>query len=188
MAELADSVRDVVARSADLGSLSQEELRALRERGLRLENIVSYARRVVQTNLDRATLDASDVEDRIRRLAIPTPPPALARRQVEVNLSDEDIALADRELAAIAGPLLAPEDEPERQAWVERQRVAEATLSELRRSLHEALDAITDAIVERVARGEFALRVSVDEVQLPPRPPTEGTAASEQTSAPRPQE
>jgi hypothetical protein len=158
MAELLDAVEAVVAeRHTNLEQLDREQLRALRARGLRLENVVSFARRQVQTRLDAMGLESARGEELALRLAIPNQPtPSVARRHVDLALSEEDVALAEEAVRELAGTRTATEVGPsEREAWLERQRSAEQTLSELRRRLHEALDAISDALIAQlVARGE----------------------------------
>ncbi len=152
MALLQEAVLEVIDRAQDLADLGRDELAQLRSRGLRLENILSFARREVQTRLDAVELGELRGAELTRRLAVPNQPvPPIARRYVDLSLSEEDVALATEAVTELAGPLGATEVSPaERSAWLERQRAAEQTLSDLRRRLHAALDVVSDALIERV--------------------------------------
>ncbi|ACU53327.1 conserved hypothetical protein [Acidimicrobium ferrooxidans DSM 10331] len=176
MTELERAVEEVIEASAHLDGRDRASLVALRGRGLRLENVVSFARRELQTRLDALALGPARGEEFARQLALSNlPSPPLARRHVELSLSEEDIALAEEAINDLAGPRVATEvSATERPAWEARQRQAEQTLSELRRRLHSALDAVSAALIDRiVADGEPIAVGSIEGVELPPPPGSE---------------
>lgn len=173
MTELERAVEEVIEASAHLDGRDRATLVALRARGMRLENVVSFARREVQTRLDALALGQARGEELARQLALSNLPSSpLARRHVELSLSEQDIALAEETINALAGRRVATEvSDADRPDWEARQRHAEQALSELRRRLHDALDAVSAVLIDRiVADGEPISVASLEDVELPPPP------------------
>ncbi|WP_298336762.1 hypothetical protein [Ferrimicrobium sp.] len=131
-----------------------DSLRSLRDVGRRLENSVSYARRVLQTRLDIATeLDATRPTSIVSVVASHSAPSPLAERHVEVEIPEDDMVSAETYLRLLVGgdrthslDLL---DESQLAGYQARLQEGERTISGLRRQLHQRLDALGGELVRR---------------------------------------
>ncbi|WP_298207766.1 hypothetical protein [Ferrimicrobium sp.] len=138
----------------DLGQTPVESLRTLRDLGRRLENSISYARRVLQTRLDIATeLDTAQPASIASVVAPHSDPSPLAERHVEVEIPEDDMVGAEAYLRLLVGgdrthslDLL---DEAQLASYQARLQEGERTISGLRRQLHQRLDRLGSELVRR---------------------------------------
>ncbi|MCB1003537.1 MAG: hypothetical protein KDB35_05060 [Acidimicrobiales bacterium] len=155
---------------SDLGDQGLDEVRARRDEAQRVENGVSYLRRLAQGQLDivehertrrREGGDAGDLADLIGRLPdilaehgrAPGPgrppqdlDPAVVPDELQAEL---DAIVADADLADVATL-----GDAELDALAERLRGFEATVSGRRQALHACIDTLQDEIKRRYREGE----------------------------------
>ncbi len=137
-----------------IGEAPIEALKTLRDSGRRLENSVSYARRVLQTRLDIATDLHTTGADSIVSVVTPHSDPApLAERHVEVEIPEDDMVSAEAYLRLLVGgdrthslDLL---DDSQLASYQARLQEGERTISGLRRQLHQRLDSLGSELVRR---------------------------------------
>ncbi len=138
----------------ELSTAPIELLRSMRDSGRRLENAVSYARRVLQTRLDIATDLHTSGTDSIVSVVTPHSSPApVAERHVEVEIPEDDMVGAEAYLRLLVGgdrthslDLL---DESQLASYQARLQEGERTISGLRRQLHQRLDSLGGELVRR---------------------------------------
>ncbi|MCI2974495.1 MAG: hypothetical protein MP439_00200 [Ferrimicrobium sp.] len=142
------------ADELELSAAPVETLRSMREAGRRLENSVSYARRVLQARLDIATELHTAGTGAIVSVVTPHSDPApLAERHVEVEIPEDDMVSAEAYLRLLVGgdrthslDLL---DASQLVSYQARLQEGERTISGLRRQLHQRLDLLGSELVRR---------------------------------------
>ena len=141
--------------SLDAAAETAETLKSLRDVGRRYENLISYARRIVQTRLDICTelKDPSPEGMLVSVVAPRSEPSRIAERHVEVELSEDDLEAADGYLRDLVGgdrshslDLLSTS---QLASYRDRLQTGERTISNVRRQIHERLDLLGSELVRR---------------------------------------
>jgi vacuolar-type H+-ATPase subunit I/STV1 len=154
MNDLEAVIREWMGRTSgvDIETASKDTLLDLREQGRELEQLVSYARRLVQTRLDFAMKEEIS-EEAYREIVSRPVERNRAGRNLAFEFDSDDLDLVDSYLAQRIGPeksylldRLSPE---ELQEYQERLATVEKDISRLRRELQDLIDRIGGELMKR---------------------------------------
>ncbi|MGC8481011.1 MAG: hypothetical protein ACP5PJ_05635 [Acidimicrobiales bacterium] len=152
---LASVTSDSYLRSIE--TLPISDLRVKRDEASWVENLLSYARRVLQARIDIAEvgveqLESGDVANEVSRVLTEhrgaTAPSA---RWTEVDLSSEDESVAAAWLEAL---IHSRATQTTGEPTLDELKTAERGISEVRAKLHAVLESISAEVVRRYREGE----------------------------------
>ncbi len=144
----------------DLATLEVDRLRDYRNQGRRLENLISYSRRLVQTRLDIVDNRAPASPEAITAIVTPSQGhPDVAARFIDVDLSDDDAEVAGEYLRTLIGQDRSHSLDLLNSAQLSSYRLSleegERGISRLRHQIHERLDGLGTELVRRYKDGEI---------------------------------
>ncbi len=143
---------------SDMSALDVDNLRDYRNQGRRLENLISYSRRLVQTRLDIVDNRTPASPEAITAIVAPNQNhPDIAARFVDVDLSDDDAEVADEYLRNLIGQdrshSLDLLDTAQLSSYRQSLEEGERGISRLRHQIHERLDKLGAELVRRYKEG-----------------------------------
>lgn len=152
--------------SSELEVVSLAELRARREEANRAESVVSFSRRIVQARIDivdssLSTESAVVTLDQLPQILSEERSPGSSGRMVDVVLSAEEQEASESLIYGSVGmdrmADLSIMTLDEKVEYLRRLKLAESSISQMRRQLHEHLDRLTAEVVRRYKSGSAAV-------------------------------